>query len=201
MLINFIKLILTLITIHVNIMPMVSQIDSMVIESKSNGIVMIMKLDTLQQTNQINAWQAKTGWFYLTVFNTKGDSADIKPDIIPKEIKVLQIIDIKESTQIGIKINEPIEDYNFIYNDYDQSITANLFYSIEYFVKQETKNQKVKEINKNDRIPYRNNWLYRFSIFMMILGVANESGSLENSYTKAGASLFFSALIFSILSS
>ena len=199
--INFIKLILTLITIHVKIMSMVSQIDSMVIESKSNGIVMIMKLDTLQQTNQINAWQAKTGWFYLTVFNTKGDSADIKPDIIPKEIKVLQIIDIKESTQIGIKINEPIEDYNFIYNDYDQSITANLFYSIEYFVKQETKNQKVKEINKNDRIPYRNNWLYRFSIFMMILGVANESGSLENSYTKAGASLFFSAFIFSILSS
>ena len=31
--------------------------------------------------------------------------------------------------------------------------------------------------------------------------VANESGSLENSYTKAGASLFFSAFIFSILSS
>ena len=199
--INFIKLILTLITIHVKIMSMVSQIDSMVIESKSNGIIIIMKLDTLQQTNQINAWQAKTGWFYLTIFNTKGDSANIKPDTIPREIKELQIIDIKESTQIGIKINEPIEDYNFIYNDYDQSITVNLFYSIEYFVKQETKNQKVKEINRNDRIPYRNNWLYRFSIFMMILGVANESGSLENSYTKAGASLFFSALIFSILSS
>ena len=80
----------------------------------------------------------------LTIFNTKGDSANIKPDIIPREIKELQIIDIKESTQIGIKINEPIEDYNFIYNDYDQSITANLFYSIEYFVKQETKNQKSK---------------------------------------------------------
>mgnify|MGYP001175722322 FL=1 len=182
-------------------MSMVSKIDSMVIESKSNGIIIIMKLDTLQQTNQINAWQAKTGWFYLTIFNTKGDSAIIKPDTIPREIKELQIIDIKESTQIGIKINEPIENYNFIYNDYDQSITANLFYSIEYFVKQETKNQKVKEINRNDRIPYRNNWLYRFSIFMMILGVANESGSLENSYTKAGASLFFSAFIFSILSS
>jgi len=190
-----------LITIHVNIMSMVSQIDSMVIESKTNGIIIIMKLDTLQQTNQINAWQAKTGWFYLTIFNTKGDSANIKPDIIPKEIKELQIIDIKESTQVGIKINEPIEDYNFIYNDYNQSITANLFYSIEYFAKQETKNQKVKEMNRNDRIPYRNNWLYRFSIFMMILGVANESGSLENNYTKAGASLFFSAFIFSILSS
>ena len=112
-------------------MSMVSQIDSMVIESKSNGIILIMKLDTLQQTNQINAWQAKTGWFYLTIFNTKGDSVNIKPDTIPREIKELQIIDIKESTQIGIKINEPIEDYNFIYNDYDQSITANLFYSIE----------------------------------------------------------------------
>ena len=160
-----------------------------------------MKLDTLQQTNQINAWQAKTGWFYLTIFNTKGDSANIKPDIIPREIQELQIIDIKESTQIGIKINEPIENYNFIYNDYDQSITANLFYSIEYFVKQETKNQKVKEINRNDRIPYRNNWLYKFGVFMMILGVANEPDSLENSYTKAGASLFFSAFIFSILSS
>ena len=46
-------------------MSMVSQIDSMVIESKSNGIILIMKLDTLQQTNQINAWQAKTGWFYF----------------------------------------------------------------------------------------------------------------------------------------
>ena len=109
-------------------MSMVSKIDSMVIESKSNGIIIIMKLDTLQQTNQINAWQAKTGWFYLTIFNTKGDSANIKPDTIPREIKELQIIDIKESTQIGIKINEPIEDYNFIYNDYDQSITANLFF-------------------------------------------------------------------------
>ena len=180
---------------------MVSQINSMVIESKSNGIIIIMELDTLQQANQINAWQAKTGWFYLTIFNTKSDSANMKPDTIPREIKELQIIDIKESTQIGIKINEPIEDYNFIYNDYDQSITVNLFYSIEYFVKQETESQKVKEINRNDRIPYRNNWLYRFSIFMMILGVANETGSLENSYTKAGASLFFSAFIFSILSS
>ena len=160
---------------------------------------MIMKLDTLEQKNQINAWQAKTGWFYLTVFNTKGDSAKIKPDIIPKEIKELQIIDIKESTQIGIKINEPIENYNFIYNDYDQSITANLFYSTEYFAKQETKNQKIKKVNRNDRIPYRNNWLYRFSIFMMVLGIANESGSLENSYTKTGAGLFFSAFIFSIL--
>ena len=178
---------------------MVSQIDSMVIESKSNGIIIIMKLDTLQQTNQINAWQAKTGWFYLTIFNTKGDSENIKPNTIPREIKELQIIDIKESTQIGIKINEPIEDYNFIYNDYDQSITVNLFYSIEYFAKRETKNQKVKKLNKNERIPHRNNWLYRFSIFMMVLGITSEPDSLENSYTKMGAGLFFSAFIFSIL--
>ena len=47
---------------------MINEIKSLSIESKSNGIIVILNLDYLSPDNNVSAWQATSGWFYLTIF-------------------------------------------------------------------------------------------------------------------------------------
>ena len=167
------------------------------IDSKSNGIILKMVLDTLLNSNRITAWQANSGWFYLTLYEVKGDSNQLKPLIIPKEIRKFQIIENKESLQIGIRINEPIQNYDFIYSKENSSIVANLHYSTEYFSKIDNliqTNQSDIKIKTNS-----NNWLYKTGIFLMILGLVDNEKINDNNISKIGIGIFISAFLFDII--
>ena len=94
---------------------------------------MTLNLDYLSPDNNVSAWQATSGWFYLTIFGVQGDSNSIRINTIPSQIKNFQIVDNKESIQLSFQIQEPIHNYDFIYDTEKNTIISNLYYSTEYF--------------------------------------------------------------------
>ena len=126
---------------------MINEIKSLSIESKSNGIIVVLDLDYLSSDNNVSAWQATSGWFYLTIFGVRGDSNSIRINTIPSQIKNFQIVDNKESIQLSFQIQEPIHNYDFIYDTEKNTIISNLYYSTEYFSKiDDNKNNNQPDI-------------------------------------------------------
>ena len=164
---------------------MINEIKSLSIESKSNGIILILSMDHLSPENNVTAWQATSGWFYLTVFGAKGDSTSIKTNHIPAQIKNLQIIDNQGSVQISLQIKEPIHDYNFIYNTKKNTIISNLHYSTEYFAKiDDIKKNNQPNIIKTSEKKY-SNWFYKTGLALTVLGLADNPKSINNT-SKVG---------------
>jgi hypothetical protein len=159
---------------------MINEIKGLSIESKSNGIILIISMDNLSPKNSVNAWQATSGWFYLTIFAVKADSSNIKTDHIPAQIQNFQIIDNKGSVQISLKIKEPIHDYNFIYDLEKKVIISNLHYSTEYFAKIDD----IKKINQPDIIKILekkySNWFYKTGLALTLLGLIDNPESINN---------------------
>ena len=65
-------------------------LESLEIEAKSNGILLILNMDSLPDKNNISAWQANSGWFYMTLYKVKGDTNKLKPRNLQKGILDLQ---------------------------------------------------------------------------------------------------------------
>ena len=196
---NFMKYLIFFIFINVSSLAMNSRLNNLSIISKSNGIILQMELDELLKSNRINAWQANSGWFYLTIYELSGDSNQLKPDYIPSEIQKLQIIENQQSLQIGIKINQPIQYYDFIYNNENSSIIANLYYSTDYFAKIDKVIQKNHlDIHKDTR-RNTNNWLYKSGVFITLLGYLNNQNKLNNNTSQLGIGILISTFLFDTL--
>tara|TARA_B100001250_G_scaffold402110_1_gene414806 strand:+ start:1573 stop:2130 length:558 start_codon:yes stop_codon:yes gene_type:complete len=176
-----------------------NNINSITINSKSNGIILKMELDTLLNNNKITAWQSTSGWFYLTLYEVKGDSSKLIPKFIPKEIRKFQIIENKESLQIGIRINEPIENYDFIYNKEKKLIIANLHYSTEYFSMidnlKQTNQSNLKVTSKNKST----NWLYKTGAFITLLGLVDSKEPFNNNTSKIGIGILITSFLIDTL--
>ena len=63
--------------------------------------------------NNITAWQATSGWFYLTLYEVNGKNVKIDEQFIGPDIFDFQIIATEESSQLGIKLKRPIENHEF----------------------------------------------------------------------------------------
>ena len=172
-----------------------NNLNSITIDSKSNGIILKMELDTLLNSNRITAWQARSGWFYLTLYEVKGDSNQLEPEFIPNEIRKFQIIHNNESLQIGIRINEPIENYDFIYNKEKNSIMANLHYSTEYFSTidnlKQTNQSNLKIISKKRS----NSWIYKTGTLITLLGLTNNQETFTNNTSKIGIGILITIFL------
>ena len=176
---------------------MSNEIKSLSIESKSNGIILIISMDHLLPENNVTAWQATSGWFYLTIFAVKGDSANIKINPIPTQIQNFQIIDNGGSVQISLQIKEPIHDYNFIYDSENNVIISNLHYSTEYFAKiDDIKKNNQQNIIKTSEKKY-SNWFYKTGLALTILGLADNPDSMNNT-SKVGIGILILTRLYDI---
>ena len=79
-------------------------LESLEIESKTNGILLTLKMDSIPDQKDISAWQANSGWFYITLYKVKGDTSRLMPDNLQKGILDLQFIQGDESFQIGLRL-------------------------------------------------------------------------------------------------
>ena len=141
--INFSKHIIPLLFCPVSLFSQTSQLEFITLESKANGIVVQLKMDTIPDINNITAWQANSGWFYITLYQVTGDSSALMPRKIPSDITDFQIIENDESLQLGIRLIKTIENHEFSSLEDENSIVASLHYSTEYLAQLDT----VKKMN------------------------------------------------------
>ena len=99
------------------------------IDAKTNGLIIKLNLSEPITENDISAWQAKSGWFYMTLYQIEHDSSDLSLVPLPDDVLDLEIIQNEKSIQIGLKMRQLIENYEFSYNKDENLLISSLHYS------------------------------------------------------------------------
>ena len=153
-----------------------------------------MKLDSALSENDISAWQAKSGWFYMTLYKVTGDTTKLKKVTLPNEVLDFQLTQSKESFQLGIRLNNPIDNYEFS-KIKENSIMATLHYSTEYL----SNLSSIKPLEKKNKRKGLNNgmkkWLYLTGIGVSLAGTLNNDNISLSSQTQIGLAILLTTYI------
>ena len=176
-----------------------NEMNSISIKSKSNGIVLQMNMDNLPDLSNVTAWQASSGWFYITMYKVKGDSTSLMPRRLPSEVIDFQIVESDESIQVGIRIKQPIENHDFLMVKKSNTMVASLHYSTEYLAQLDT----VKRMNlgqQNKEIPQEiRNWLYITGTGLTVAGLILDSDNKMNLQTQSGLGILITTLLLDLI--
>lgn len=167
-------------------------LESLEIESKTNGILLTLKMDSIPDQKDISAWQANSGWFYITLYKVKGDTSRLMPDNLQKGILDLQFIQGDESFQIGLRLKRTIENYEFSMNTKHNRIIGSLHYSTEYLsqldsMKKKEESQKISGLPDGIR-----KWLYLTGTGVTLAGTLQNNGDKQ---IKTGVIMLLSTFL------
>ena len=167
-------------------------LESLEIESKTNGILLTLKMDSIPDQKDISAWQANSGWFYITLYKVKGDTSRLMPDNLQKGILDLQFIQGDESFQIGLRLKRTIENYEFSMNTKHNRIIGSLHYSTEYLsqldsMKKKEESQKISGLPDGIR-----KWLYLTGMGVTLAGTLQNNGEKQ---VKTGVIILLSTFL------
>tara|TARA_Y100000590_G_scaffold412758_1_gene507983 strand:- start:38 stop:640 length:603 start_codon:yes stop_codon:yes gene_type:complete len=168
-------------------------LESLEIESKTNGILLTLKMDSIPDQKDISAWQANSGWFYITLYKVKGDTSRLMPDNLQRGILDLQFIQGDESLQIGLRLKRTVENYEFSMNTKHNRIIGSLHYSTEYLsqldsMKKKEESQKISGLPDGIR-----KWLYLTGTGVTLAGTLQNNGEKQ---VKTGVIMLLSTFLF-----
>ena len=168
-------------------------LESLEIESKTNGILLTLKMDSIPDQKDISAWQANSGWFYITLYKVKGDTSRLMPDNLQRGILDLQFIQGDESFQIGLRLKRSVENYEFSMNTKHNRIIGSLHYSTEYLsqldsMKKKEVSQKISGLPDGIR-----KWLYLTGTGVTLAGTLQNNGDKQ---IKTGVIMLLSTFLF-----
>ena len=168
-------------------------LESLEIESKTNGILLTLKMDSIPVQKDISAWQANSGWFYITLYKVKGDTSRLMPDNLQRGILDLQFIQGDESFQIGLRLKRSVENYEFSMNTKHNRIIGSLHYSTEYLsqldsMKKKEESQKISGLPDGIR-----KWLYLTGMGVTLAGTLQNNGEKQ---VKTGVIMLLSTFLF-----
>ena len=167
-------------------------LESLEIESKTNGILLTLKMDSIPDQKDISAWQANSGWFYITLYKVKGDTSRLMPDNLQKGILDLQFIQGDESLQIGLRLKRSVENYEFSMITKHNRIIGSLHYSTEYLsqldsMKKKEESQKISGLPDGIR-----KWLYLTGMGVTLAGTLQNNGEKQ---VKTGVIILLSTFL------
>ena len=178
--------------------PKEINIESIEIDSKSNGIIVNVKMDSILRKNDLTAWQANSGWFYITLYKAKGDTLNLKNNGFPSEVIDYQLIQGDESFQIGLRLKRNIESHEFSFID-ENTLNIPLRYSTEYFSSLDSV-IKPHYQQLNAGIPDGiKKWLYLTGSGVAISGSAKGGRLRSDTQTQIGIAMILTTYIIDIL--
>ena len=178
--------------------PKEINIESIEIESKSNGIILNVKMDSILRKNDLTAWQANSGWFYITLYKAKGDTMNLKNNGLPSEVIDYQLIQGDESFQIGLRLRRNIESHEFSFID-KNTLNIPLRYSTEYFASLDSITKPHSQ-QLNAGIPNGiKKWLYLTGSGVAISGSTKEGRPSSDTQTQVGIAMILATFIIDIL--
>ena len=178
--------------------PKEINIESIEIDSKSNGIIVNVTMDSILRKNDLTAWQANSGWFYITLYKAKGDTLNLKSNGLPSEVIDYQLIQGDESFQIGLRMRRNIESHEFSFID-KNTLNIPLRYSTEYFSSLDSVTKPhFQQLNAGipDGIK---KWLYLTGSGVAISGSAKGGRLSSDTQTQIGIAMILSTFIIDIL--
>ena len=178
--------------------PKEINIESIEIDSKSNGIIVNVTMDSILGKNDLTAWQANSGWFYITLYKAKGDTLNLKSNGLPSEVIDYQLIQGDESFQIGLRLRKGIESHEFSFID-KNTLNIPLRYSTEYFSSLDSITKPHSQ-QLNAGIPDGiKKWLYLTGSGVAISGSAKGGRLSSDTQTQIGIAMILTTYIIDIL--
>ena len=178
--------------------PKEINIESIEIDSKSNGIIVNVTIDSILRKNDLTAWQANSGWFYITLYKAKGDTLNLKSNGLPSEVIDYQLIQGDESFQIGLRLRKSIESHEFSFID-KNTLNIPLRYSTEYFSSLDSVTKPHSQ-QLNAGIPDGiKKWLYLTGSGVAISGSAKGGRLSSDTQTQIGIAMILTTYIIDIL--
>ena len=171
-----------------------NRLESISIESKINGIMITMKLDSILSVNNISAWQAKSGWFYITLYKVIGDTLNLQNINLPDEILDFQLMQNDESLQIGLRLNNHIDNYEFSHQN-KSSLIASLHYSTQYLSKIDSIKPPQKSIKRKGLNSGIKKWLYLSGAGISLAGTLNDNKTYSKLQTQVGITIIIGTYI------
>ena len=174
--------------------PKEINIESIEIDSKSNGIIVNVTMDSMLRKNDLTAWQANSGWFYITLYKAKGDTLNLKSNGLPSEVIDYQLIQGDESFQIGLRLRRNIESHEFSFID-KNTLNIPLRYSTEYFSSLDSITKPHSQ-QLNAGIPNGiKKWLYLTGSGVAISGSARGGPLSSDTKTQIGIAMILATFI------
>ena len=178
--------------------PKEINIESIEIDSKSNGIIVKITMDSILRKNDLTAWQANSGWFYITMYKAKGDTLNLKSNGLPSEVIDYQLIQGDESFQIGLRLRRNIDSHEFSFIN-KNTLNIPLRYSTEYFSSLDSVTKPHSQ-QLNAGIPNGiKKWLYLTGSGVAISGSAKGGRLSSDTQTQIGIAMILSTFIIDIL--
>ena len=173
-------------------------IESIEIDSKSNGIIVNVTMDSILRKNDLTAWQANSGWFYITLYKANGDTLNLKNNGLPSEVIDYQLIQGDESFQIGLRLRRDIESHEFSFID-KNTLNIPLRYSTEYFSSLDSVTKPHSQ-QQNAGIPNGiKKWLYLTGSGVAISGSARGGPLSSDTQTQIGIAMILATFIIDII--
>ena len=173
-------------------------IESIEIDSKSNGIIVNVTMDSILRKNDLTAWQANSGWFYITLYKANGDTLNLKNNGLPSEVIDYQLIQGDESFQIGLRLRRNIESHEFSFID-KNTLNIPLRYSTEYFSSLDSVTKPHSQ-QQNAGIPNGiKKWLYLTGSGVAISGSARGGPLSSDTQTQIGIAMILATFIIDII--
>ena len=178
--------------------PKEINIESIEIDSKSNGIIVNVTMDSIPRKSDLTAWQANSGWFYITLYKAKGDTLNLKSNGLPSEVIDYQLIQGDESFQIGLRLRRNIESHEFSFID-KNTLNIPLRYSTEYFSSLDSVTKPHSQ-QQNAGIPNGiKKWLYLTGSGVAISGSARGGPLSSDTQTQIGIAMILATFIIDII--
>ena len=169
-------------------------LQSIEIESKSNGIIVTVTMDSSLAKNDITAWQANSGWFYITLYRAKGDTLDLGNKRLNNTVLDYQVIQGDESFQIGLRLRRNIEFHEFSFVD-ENTLSISLRYSTEYFSTLDSAKGIDSREMRNGISDGLRKWLYLAGSGMIVAGSVKGKDLSSNIQIQIGITTMIATFI------
>ena len=193
------KLIISYLFYHTIAFSEYFSLESVNVNSKANGILVYLKVDSLPNAENLTGWQSQNDWFYITLYQCRTMKSRQLLKEIDSNILDFEMIENEESLQLGIKSRESIEQFNFSLNPNTNTITTSLHFSTKFFA---NKNKDQVDINQNQSTGLSRGtrtWLNISGIGLTLSGILKEEKVLNNPQTIAGVSIVVATFLLDLI--
>ncbi len=171
-----------------------SNLIGMKFNEKENGTFIILKFDGKIKKNNITAWFQNSGWFYITIHNTKLDTTKKWPFKKTGNILDIQAKQIGESSQLDFKLKNKIEEFDFFLLN-DNQINLSLRYPLSETLAIIDSLSSENKIISSNKTKIKNKWYSQSRFSFLLVGTTLISKGIIRSSKKE----IFSGLLFAML--
>ena len=151
------------------------------LESKSNGIIVKLHMDKEVLSENISAWQANSGWFYMTIYDIMTDTNSLSRILPPDAVLSTQVIQSEKSVQIGLKMKTPVENYEFNFINQHKILIGSLHYSISSLATKEFVSDSARAVQVRGMHGGIKKWLLLSGSGLIITGALEKNNSRSKS--------------------